>query len=192
LIRRICKVTNFRVKSEKLKKKIQQLRISKWKSEKVDFFKKIKHECFCFKQEEQNLKYMRIKRSETSKKYQRCRKLQNKKKKKSMAKDKCIRIFDNIKYFSDKAIKQRSLRNKKRVDCSEAKMKYENWLRKVRFIQKKLKIKFLKERAKERIVLVKKYQSLEIKYKYEIEQRERKLTKNLIKIRKDMKKNKRR
>jgi len=113
LIRRICKVTNFRVKSEKLKK-IQQLRISKWKSEKVDFFKKIKHECFCFKQEEQNLKYMRIKRSETSKKYQRCRKLQNKKKKKSMAKDKCIRIFDNIKYFSDKAIKQRSLRNKKK------------------------------------------------------------------------------
>jgi len=78
------------------------------------FFKKIKHECFCFKQEEQNLKYMRIKRSETSKKYQRCRKLQNKKKKKSMAKDKCIRIFDNIKYFSDKAIKQRSLRNKKK------------------------------------------------------------------------------
>jgi len=126
---------------------------------------------------------MRIRRSEASKKFQKCKKHHSKKK--GLGKNKCIKIYDSLRFYADRAIKQRTLRNKKRVDCSEKKLKYENWLRNVQFIMKKLRIKFLKNREKERIVLIKRYQALELKYKYEIDSRERKLTKQIETIRKD-------
>jgi len=67
--------------SDKLKNLIE-LRKRKWDLEKVALERKIKDECNCFLQENQNLEISRIKRSKASKRYQKCRKSRSKSKSK--------------------------------------------------------------------------------------------------------------
>jgi len=67
--------------SDKLKNLIE-LRKRKWDLEKVDLERKIKDECNCYLQENQNLEISRNRRSKASKIYQKCRKSRIKTKKK--------------------------------------------------------------------------------------------------------------
>jgi len=124
---------------------------------KLFYKKKITDECNCYLQEKQNLEFFREKRARFSKKYQKCKKTKKSKK--------CVRIYDKLKFFAEKATKQRKLRNKKNVDCSGAKLKYTAFLKQIIIEKKKYaSIEFQLE-IKERTTLTKRFESWEIKYK---------------------------
>jgi len=88
--------------------------------------RKINDECRCYLQENENLEISRNRRSKASKTYQKCRKLRTKKAKVYH----CANKYDRLKKYAKRAIKQRILRNKKRTDCSQAKILFKNWKKK--------------------------------------------------------------
>jgi len=94
----------------------------------------------------------------------------------------------DLKDLQKKAIKQRILRNKKRIECSNAKIAFKNWIKKVRQIRRKFRLTERKNRRIERVTLVKKFESMEIKYKFIIDHKEIKINKNIKKIKQDLSK----